>query len=245
MFKKLLTLIAIISIFPILALAEDPYAIMDKSIEITKAKIKKDSINSFKFVVNITSTNPMTQLSEKVILKYWYKKDEKYRVDQLHNDVTTKFGTNGDIVWVSDQTGNKYEKAPDNQKELILQSIKAQNIIDSGIMEYNKDSIKLEYIAQETIDGKDCHKIKATYLNEPTPLYVFIDAITGLLYQFQQETPQGIYQRKIIQYTKVNGFFFPLKIEEWFKGEKFSDKIYQNISVNPKIDDRLFDMPSN
>jgi len=245
MLKRILLLLAIVFILPNISFAEDPYQILDKYLEITKSNFRRDSITTLKFTLVTNATNPMTNQSMAATVKYWYKKDSSYRIEQEAMGQKTKIGFDGkSLWWTNPQQGGKLEEVPSTYRDQVLAQIIGENILGGG-MSKNRDSIKLEFVAKETLDEKECFKIKILGNEDDKVAFLYFDALTGLMYQYEIDTPQGKYYRKTKQVTKSAGYFFPLKVEEWLGDKKVSDKTYQSISVNPKIDDRFFAMPAN
>ncbi len=246
MLKKIALITSLMILFSNIIFAEDPYQIIDKFNEVTKANIRKDSIQSLKFTIIENASNPMTGQSVSATVKYWFKKDSMYRIEQEMMGQKSKFGYDGKkLWWTSPEANGKLEEVPSQYSQQVLHQMMSENIVGGGYANYNKDSLKLEYVGKVTIDEKDLHKIKLKGDKEDQNLFMYFDAISGLMYQVEIPTPQGTYIRKTKNITKSGGFFFPLKIEEWLGDKKVSEKTYQTISVNPKIDDRFFEMPQN
>jgi len=246
MLRKVFLILSVIIIMPNITFAEDPYQILDKFIEVTKAKIRKDSIQTLKFTAVENATNPMTGQSASASIKYWFKRDSMYRIEQEAMGQKTKFGYDGKMVWWTSPIANgKLEEVPKDYNRQVLGQMVSENIIGGGYADYNKDSLKLEFIEKLTADEKELFKIKIVGEKDEQSAFMYFDAISGLMYKFEIETPQGMYSRRTKNVTKSGGFFFPLKVEEWLGDKKVSEKTYQTITVNPKIDDRFFAMPEN
>jgi len=243
MLRKVFLILSVIIIMPNITFAEDPYQILDKFIEVTKAKIRKDSIQSLKFTAIESGTNPMTGQTASASIKYWFKRDSMYRIEQEAMGQKSKFGYDGKKVWW-DAKG-KVEEVPKEYNNQVLGQMVSENIIGGGYANYNKDSLKLEFVEKLTADEKELYKIKVIGEKDEQSAFMYFDAISGLMYKFEIETPQGMYSRKTKNVTKSAGFFFPLKVEEWLGDKKISETTYQTITVNPKIDDRFFAMPEN
>ncbi|HRP01886.1 MAG TPA: hypothetical protein PLE30_04470 [Candidatus Kapabacteria bacterium] len=244
MLKKILLLLCVAIILPNIAHSEDPYQILDKYLEVTKASIRKDSIQSLKFTVVENASNPQTGQTASATVKYWYKKDSLYRVEQEAQGQKLKVGYDGKMLWWASPIANgKLEEVPSSYADQVKAQIVGENIVGGSYANYNKDSLKLEFVEKVTADEKELFKIKLIGDKADQTMFLFFDAISGLLYKIEIETPQGIYARKTKNVTKSAGFFFPLKVEEWLGDKKVSEKTYQTITVNPKIDERFFAMP--
>lgn len=244
MLKKVFLIFSVMLILPNITFAEDPYQIVDKFIEVTKAKLRKDSIQSLKYTAVENATNPMTNQSVSASIKYWFKRDSMYRIEQDMMGQKSKFGYDGKTIWwTSPMANGKLETVPDQYAAQVLGQMVNENILGGSLANYNKDSLKLEYIEKVTADEKELHKIKQVFDKDDQFMYMYFDAISGLMYQIEINTPQGAYFRKTKNITKSAGFFFPLKVEEWLGDKKISETTYQTITVNPKIDDRFFAMP--
>lgn len=246
MLRKVFLILSAMIILPNITIAEDPYQILDKFIEVTKAKMRKDSIQSIKFTAVENATNPMTSQSVSATIKYWFKKDSMYRIEQDMMGQKSKYGYDGKkLWWTSPMANGKLEEVPDEYSKQVLGQMINENIIGGGYADYNKDSLKLEFVEKLTADEKELYKIKVVGEKDEQSAYMFFDAISGLMYKIEIETPQGLYSRKTKNVTKSAGYFFPLKVEEWLGDKKVSETTYQTITVNPKIDDRFFAMPEN
>jgi len=225
--------------------AEDPYEIFENYLNLRKEKIRKDSIQTLKFTLLETATNPTTNQTQTVTLKYWYKKDSLYRAEQEAMGQKLKIGYDGTTLWwTNPQSGGKLEKVQKDYHDFVMIQLIRENIQGGDLANFSRDSVKFEYIDKVTIDEKECHKIKQVDENNKESVFYYFDALTGLLYQLEAKIEQGTYYRKVKQYTKSGGFFFPLKVEEWLNDKKIKDKTYQTISINTKIDDRFFAMPT-
>jgi outer membrane lipoprotein-sorting protein len=128
--------------------------------------------------------------------------------------------------------------APDKLPEEQVKESLTQLDLAGAYVDYKSKGNKVEYLGKETIDGKECSKIKLTRANGKTATYYF-DSNAYVIRTITTSLVNGTEQEVTTDYSDFRktpeGYVFPYK-RVIPQGEMSFDKI----TVNTKIDDAIF-----
>lgn len=129
-----------------------------------------------------------------------------------------------------------------------LKTMQGQLDIAGPFVDYAAKGNKVELQGKETVDGKDCYKIKLTDAAGKESTYYF-DAATYLLYQIKTMAPgQGGKPQEIItnltDYKSIDGMMIPHTMANPGAGMMAGSTTFDKVEVNGQVDEKLF-KPSN
>lgn len=128
-----------------------------------------------------------------------------------------------------------------------LNDFKAQASLASALMDYKARGHKVELFGEETLDGAKVSKIKLTSKDDGRVTTYFISTKDNLLIKsVSTREVQGNQTEISTLYSDLKEFggakFFMSRSMQ-MNGEEFQAIVINNIEVNAKIDEKLFDMP--
>ena len=137
---------------------------------------------------------------------------------------------------------------PEPIPEERLKSMQGQLDIVGPMIDYAAKGNKVELQGKESIDGKDCYKVKVTQSNGKESTY-YIDVTTNLVNQVKTMAPgqNGKMQEVITNlsdYKSFDGVMFPQTIANPGAGVMAGSTTFDKIDINPPVDEKLY-KPSN
>jgi outer membrane lipoprotein-sorting protein len=130
-----------------------------------------------------------------------------------------------------------------------LKSASYESDLDGPLVDYASKGNKVEFEGVEKVENHDAYKLKVT-MKDGEAQHVWVDAGTFLEVKVEgtprrmdgKMRPVSIYLR---DYKNVNGLMIPYVIETAVAGNRDTHKILiENVTVNPKLEDSLFTMPT-
>lgn len=232
-------------LFFFLALAAIPAQTADeiiaKHIEATGGKAW-DTVNSMKTDAKITA---QAAPGMEIPMTMTVVKNKAARIDVTVMGMTQSSGIKGDQGWANNPFMGKNEAEPltaDQVKEL-----KYMTDLSGSLYNYKEKGYTVEYVGKEDVDGTEAHKIKVEF-NADKSEYKLID-------------PETWYEIKTISVSKVDGqeaqsessfsnfkkvgeVVIPHTIEQNNPQMGSSVITITNVTLNPEIDEKIFDMPA-
>ncbi len=182
----------------------------------------------------------------------------QYKIDGKLSRREAQFGPMGSLItiitdkegWISSPRSNgKFEPIPAER----LKKTTFELDCAGPLVNYDSKGHKVEYLGKETLDGKECYKIKLT-LNTGSDITYFIDTQT---YYVIRESYKGsplnsgprrngatedmIVNTDYSDYQKTEqGYIFPYKIKA---GSMNSGLTFEKIEVNKKLDETKLSKP--
>lgn len=98
----------------------------------------------------------------------------------------------------------------------------------------------------EQINGKDCYKVvKTSEKGEEKTVYYDKKSFMIVKTTVNNKTPQGIKKWEAYneEYKKINGILFPYKKVNYLNGQRYEEITYENIELNIKMPEGIFDIP--
>ncbi|MBV4358112.1 LolA-like protein [Pinibacter aurantiacus] len=221
------------------AQAQTADEVIAKYVDAMGGKEKLNSINTLHMegVAVMQNGNELTTAIDKVNGKLSRRESQFGAMGSLTTIITDKGG------WVSSpRSGGKFEPIPADK----LKNTKAELDCAGSLVDYASKGYKVEYLGKETLDGKDCHKIKLT-LTSGADITYYIDAQT---YYISRETHKGSsfagsgggrpgaadadISTDFSDYQKTDqGYIFPYKVK---MGNMGNGMTFEKIEVNKPLD---------
>lgn len=232
-------------LFFFLALAAIPAQTADeiiaKHIEATGGKAW-DAVNSMKTEAKITA---QAAPGMEIPMTMTVVKNKAARIDVTVMGMTQSSGIKGDQGWANNPFMGKNEAEPltaDQVKEL-----KYMTDLSGSLYNYKEKGYAVEYVGKEDVDGTEAHKIKVEF-NADKSEYKLIDPETW--YEIKtisvakvdgQETQS---ESSFSNFKKVGEIVIPHTIEQNNPQMGSSVITITNVTLNPEIDEKIFDMPA-
>ncbi len=215
--------------------------IIAKHIEATGGKAW-EAVNSMKTEAKITA---QAAPGMEIPMSMTVVKNKAARIDVTVMGMTQSSGIKGDQGWANNPFMGKTEAEPltaDQVKEL-----KYMTDLSGSLYNYKEKGYAVEYVGKEDVDGTEAHKIKVEYNADKTE-YKLIDPETW--YEIKtisvakvdgQETQS---ESSFSNFKKVGEIVLPHTIEQNNPQMGSSVITITNVTHNPEIDEKIFDMPA-
>jgi len=215
--------------------------VITKYIAVMGGKDKLNSIQSLHFTGISTGQN-----GNEVTTDIWkvnnklFRRNINFGMGSVTTLITDKGGCQTNV-----RNGGAFEAMQDQQRNNQLYEMDCAG----PLVDYAAKGHKAELLGKETIDGKECYKIKLT-TKEGRELNYYIDAATSyinrLSYKGRGRPAAGGGQGEEIDiavnysnYDKTpDGYTFPFS--QTISGGFGGTMTFEKIEVNPKIDDKLY-----
>lgn len=159
----------------------------------------------------------------------------------------------GTTVWTTNFMSMEAEKAPSDETENAKRAAKE---FPNGLIGYKRLGYTPTLIGSETIEGTVCHKIKLekkTMLVEgkevPNVEYYYIDKENNVPILTETEIQFGemkgkISQTKYSDYQEIEGVIIAYSNSSGIKDGMTQTIQFENVELNPKIEDSKFSFPN-
>jgi len=244
--KKIFLSFTMISL-SLVSFAQTGEEIIAKCLETMGGEKKMDGINSIRMTAKIDQMGmsiPLEMINlrnGKMIMKANFQGQEFV---QMAFDGSSSWSTNFMTM-----------KAEKNESE-DTENIKRQSLdFIMPIYQYKQKGYIIEKLADETIEGASCFKIKMTKktsLSEgkevPNIEFYYFDKDNFVPIVVEAEIPSGeskgmITQTLFSDYQEVDGIYFPFSITNKMKGSDGQAVMFTKVEINPVIEDKIFLFP--
>ncbi len=169
----------------------------------------------------------------------------RFQVDMNGTQGVTVF-TN-DSGWIFDPSQGIYEPQKLTKQEILQKKPLISYLMvffDDLLLDYKNKSYKVSYIGKETINGKPAYKI-LIMLKDGTVITYYIDTKTFLDYHHKVlfTDLNVIFDIYLSKFAIVEGINVPLVIESKVKNQSMTKITIETIKINPKLNDKYFEMP--
>jgi len=225
----------------IFANAQTADEVITKYINAMGGKDKLNSIQSLHFTGISTGQN-----GNEITTDIWKVNNKLFRR-------TINFGMGSQTTLITEKggwqtnfrNGGAFEAMTDQQRNNQLYEIDCAG----PLVDYAVKGHKVELAGKETIDGKECYKIKLT-TKEGRELNYYFDATTGYINRLSYKGrgrpgaggAPGEEIEIAVNYTNYDktpdGYIFPFS--QTITGGFANTMTFEKIEINPKIDDKLY-----
>ena len=245
--KKLFTLlfISILTISNINAQSLDE--IIDNYFENTGGKDQWEKLEGLKLSAKIN------QMGMEIPLDIVQLKSGKQLTEINFQGQSIKQGVfDGNVLWSINMMTQKPEKSDQETTDNIKREM---GDFPDPFLNYKDKGYIAELIGKEEIDGAECFKIKLT----KKPLVIDGNEVENVSFYFfdtenfvpivvHSEIKSGpmkgqVSEIKMSDYQEVEGLYFPFSMVQGLKGQEGQTITFDQISINPEIEDSEFDFP--
>jgi len=160
----------------------------------------------------------------------------------------TQLAFDGETMW----TTNFMTMQPEKSDAEMNANMKQQSVTDfpSPFYNYKEKGFAVELLGKETMEGTETYKIQLTKdpmtvdgKEEPNVSYYYFDTETFVPIVTEAEVKQGptkgqMNKNTMSDYQEVDGLYFPFDM-----GMAGQGLIVKEITVNPEIEDSMFEFP--
>ena len=245
--KKLFTLlfISILTISNINAQSLDE--IIDNYFENTGGKDQWEKLEGLKLSAKIN------QMGMEIPLDIVQLKSGKQLTEINFQGQSIKQGVfDGNVLWSINMMTQKPEKSDQETTDNVKREM---GDFPDPFLNYKDKGYVAELIGKEEIDGAECFKIKLT----KKPLVIDGNEVENVSFYFfdtenfvpivvHSEIKSGpmkgqVSEIKMSDYQEVEGLYFPFSMVQGLKGQEGQTITFDQISINPEIEDSEFDFP--
>ena len=245
--KKLFTLlfISILAISNINAQSLDE--IIDNYFENTGGKDQWEKLEGLKLSAKIN------QMGMEIPLDIVQLKSGKQLTEINFQGQSIKQGVfDGNVLWSTNMMTQKPEKSDQETTDNVKREM---GDFPDPFLNYKDKGYVAELIGKEEIDGAECFKIKLT----KKPLVIDGNEVENVSFYFfdtenfvpivvHSEIKSGpmkgqVSEIKMSDYQEVEGLYFPFSMVQGLKGQEGQTITFDQISINPEIEDSEFDFP--
>ncbi|WP_395044926.1 outer membrane lipoprotein-sorting protein [Flavobacterium sp.] len=223
------------------AQAQNVDDVVNKYIETIGGKEKLEAIKSVKMEM-IANYQGM-----EIPVEVCTAKDGKMLVKiNLMGKEMTQVAFDGTSGWSTNMMTMKAEKM--NSEDIENMKNTASNDFPDPFLNYKSKGYKAEYIAKETKEGTECHKIKLTKLPQTINgekvddvSFYYFDVENNVIVLTETEIKEGQMKGQMASstagnYQEVEGVYFPFTISQY--GQEMTVK---KITLNPTIDPKALE----
>ena len=237
-YLSITTLIFIVS--SLLLFSQTAEEIIKKNLEARGGK-NLNSIGAVQFIGKIETAGKTFKLL------YIKKLPDKIRfqVDMNGTPGVTVFVA--DSGWIFDPSQGQYEPTKLSPEEVKLKKPLINYLMvffDDLLLNYKSKSYNVSYVGKEKIDGKEAYKI-LVMLKDGTVVTYYIDTKTYLDYHHKVlfSDLNVIFDIELSDFTIFDGINIPLVIESKVKNQSMTKVTIETIKINPKLNEKYFEMP--
>jgi hypothetical protein len=177
-----------------------------------------------------------------------YMKDgDKFLFEMEIQGMKLTQALNVDSGWYINPFGGKTD--PERMSPEDVRGAKDQADFGGPLLNYKKKGNTVELLGKEDMEGTDTYKLRVTKKSGDVS-YIYLDATS---YLELKETSKRKFKDKEVEgasltsnYKSVDGILFPFTMEERGSDDASQGQImnFDTIEVNPKIDEKIFNMPA-
>ena len=246
--KKLITLLNVGILLAIQGLhAQTLDEIIDNYFENTGGKDQWEKLEGLKLSAKIN------QMGMEIPLDIVQLKSGKQLTEINFQGQSIKQGVfDGNVLWSINMMTQKPEKSDQETTDNVKREM---GDFPDPFLNYKDKGYVAELIGKEEIDGAECFKIKLT----KKPLVIDGNEVENVSFYFfdtenfvpivvHSEIKSGpmkgqVSEIKMSDYQEVEGLYFPFSMVQGLKGQEGQTITFDQISINPEIEDSEFDFP--
>lgn len=172
-------------------------------------------------------------------------RDKAARMDVSVMGMTQSSAISGDKGWSTNPFAGKTDAEPMTADQ--VKSMHEMTDIDGSLIGYKEKGYTVEYVGTEDVDGTEAQKIKINKGNKKVE-YCFFDPATSYeIKNVQVEEVDGKEVETATVYSNFktqDGIVFPFTIQQANPMMGNSTITVTSIILNPKVDEKLFEMPA-
>lgn len=246
--KKFFTLFGLVLAFAVQGLqAQTVDEIIDTYFENTGGKAQWEKLQGLKLSAKIN------QMGMEIPLDIVQLKSGKQLTKINFQGQSIKQGVfDGNVLWSINMMTQKPEKSDQETTDNVKREM---GDFPDPFLNYKDKGYVAELIGKEEIDGAECFKIKLT----KKPLVIDGNEVENVSFYFfdtenfvpivvHSEIKSGpmkgqVSEIKMSDYQEVEGLYFPFSMVQGLKGQEGQTITFDQISINPEIEDSEFDFP--
>lgn len=234
MFKKLSYLFFCLIATSLILKAQTAEEIINKSIAALGGTEKYQNLKSIFVNAEINSMGFTIPISIT-------QKGKSFYIEQSIMGQIMKIGYNGTEGWMVNPMSGSSE--PQKMDEAQLEQFKQQNdITKNPVLKFKEEGNKFELMGIEKVDDVKAYKIKTTNKDIEERI-LFINSSNYLPIKLVTESGEEKGEVLIKDYKDIGGIMMFHLIEVKSQGQDISFK-FNEIKLNPEVDDNIFKMPS-
>lgn len=241
MIKKISILL--ILTFSILIAEEDGFQILNKHLQKIKKEERKEKIKSFKFTAKIFKYSLGKHLKIVDQIKVWRKGDSLYRLDKIEDNLKVSYFYNHGKAYFKNYL-TKYWNISESHRDykwLTYAVFDDDDFESSLLVKYNFDKYPLMFDSIVNINNRKYYKLIQLTDSVNDEINFYFDVETELFYFLERKFEgKPMYKRETVSYTMIDGFYFPKIVKTYYLDTLFFERVYDDIKINTKIDDRFF-----
>jgi outer membrane lipoprotein-sorting protein len=240
--KKIFVLVTVVLVLSYtLIFAETLDQILAKNYESRGGLKKIKSVKTSKF----TGKMIIEMQGLEFPVEVWQKMPNLMRIEATVMEQKVIQAYNGKIAWwimpfmgVTDP-----QEMPEAEgKELIQQAELVDPLVD-----YKKKGHKLELIGKEDLEGTEVYKLKLTTKKEKI-VWFYLDTDSCIELKTSTYIKRGeaenLSETLLGDYKEIDGLMFAFSIEQKLNGSTVSKITVEEVKLNEKMDNSLFEMPA-
>ena len=155
-------------------------------------------------------------------------------------------GTDGQVSWSVDGTAEIPEgiRLPGAEAKALVRS----NTLFGPLLDFEQRNIRFAFEGIAKFRGRSVYMVKI-YYPDGVREWMYFDQKNGMPVLHSKEEKFANAVRLIdhvyLNYKKVNGVFFPVKIEKVLRGERIGSLEIESIQANLPVDSYLFELPES
>lgn len=246
--KKFFTLFGLVLAFAVQGLqAQTVDEIIDTYFENTGGKDQWEKLEGLKLSAKVN------QMGMEIPLDIVQLKSGKQLTEINFQGQSIKQGVfDGNVLWSINMMTQKPEKSDQETTDNVKREM---GDFPDPFLNYKDKGYIAELIGKEEIDGAECFKIKLT----KKPLVIDGNEVENVSFYFfdtenfvpivvHSEIKSGpmkgqVSEIKMSDYQEVEGLYFPFSMVQGLKGQEGQTITFDQISINPEIEDSEFDFP--
>lgn len=221
------------------ACSKSPDEIIERSIS------SSGGAEAYKNLKTISCSMKTTVLNFELLSNLFFKLPDKMRAEYYFQDKKGIGVINGNTGWSYSDTLIVLDESAYNSLKSQMES--QLDFFINPLYNYQKKGLKVEYVGDEKVDGKDVHKIR-TIAKDSSEIYYFIDKNTYLI---QRTNSKTLVNNVFIEatavfsnYKKINGLLIPEVISIFTEGKKTAEMKFEKVEINSNLEDAMFSMSS-
>ena len=179
-------------------------------------------------------------------MRLWYKRPNRVRFEMDFQGQTMVQAYDGEKAWwiMPFVSGPNPQAMPEEEAKRFRHEGRE---FPSPFLNYGEKDYRFELVGEEDLEGTPVYRLRMTR-PDGTKVDFFIDEETALILKQRVETTyqgQNVIAETVFgDYQAVEGLVMPFSIQTYVNGRLVNTMVIEEININIKVDDALFQMPS-